>query len=564
MATIWVDAAATSGGSGAQDQPFNSIQAAVDAAGAGDTIAVRAGTYTENVRFDAGGAEGAPLRLVSVDGPGAAAIQPADQSLDTIDIAGADHIEVSGFALFGSSDPTRQVVHIHGVDSGADFATDIVISDNIITRGEGDGIKGSKASGVTISGNTITGGGDSEAGIDFVGVDHAVIEGNTLSDLPYVGIMLKGGTTDVVVSGNTISGAGHNSIEVGGYTNTQYYPPGFLEAGNTYEAGNILIADNVITDSGNSALRLIGAQGVLIEGNTIGGTNAFIKIDDSSTYHDTWFSTDIGFAGNSIAEGSWLIDRSDHATLYWEADAAQVYDDWLGAPTSPAPEVPSYTVITGTGGDDRLDGTLGDDQISGNGGKDRIEADAGNDTLWGGTNNDTLRGEDGNDVLYGENGRDTIEGGNGADLVDGGEGNDLVRGNAGDDSLIGGLGSDTIEGGDGNDWLQGGESGDTLKGGLGADDFVFIASEAFGSDRIEDFSSASQDRVVFAGFGSALNSFADLDSNGNGVLDAGDDWVAVSSGRTYIDLSQLYGHASGTDLIRISTTGLDAADFLFG
>lgn len=560
MATIWVDAAAPFGGTGVQSQLFSTIQAAVDVARAGDTIAVRAGSYTENIRFDAGGAEGTPLRLVSVDGPGAAAIYPAEARLDTIDIAGADHIEIAGFALFGSSDDTRQVVHIHGVDAGANFATDIVISDNIITRGAGDGIKGSKASGVTLTGNTITGGSEAEAGIDFVGVDHATIAGNTLTELPYVGIMLKGGTTDVVVSGNTITGAGHNAIEVGGYTNSQYYPPGFLEAGNTYEAGNILIAGNTLTDSGNSALRLIGAQGVLIEGNTIGGTGALIKIDDSATYHDPWYATDIGFAGNSIA-GDWLVNRSDHAALYWNADAAQVYEDWA---VTAAPAPPTYAVITGTGGDDRFYGTSGDDQISGNGGKDRIEADAGNDTLWGGTNNDTLRGGEGDDALYGENGRDTLEGGTGNDLADGGDGNDLVRGNAGDDSLWGGLGSDTLEGGDGNDWLRGGEGADTLKGGSGADAFVFVASEGFGSDRIDDFSAAAHDQVLFTGFGSALDSFSDLDSNGNGVLDAGDHWVTISSGRTYIDLSHLFGHASGTDLIRISTTGLEAADFLFG
>jgi Ca2+-binding RTX toxin-like protein len=562
MATIWVDAVAATGGTGTENQPYATIQAAINVAGAGDTIAVRAGTYTENIRFNNGGSAGAPLKLVSVDGQGAACIQPADNALDTVDIAGADHIEITGFALVGGSDDTRQVVHIHGINDGTDFATDVVIADNLITRGAGDGIKGSKATGVTLTGNTITGGGASEAGIDFVGVDHARIEGNTIIDMAYVGIMLKGGSTDIVVMGNTISGAGHNAIEVGGYSNTDFYPPGFLEAGNQYEASNVLVSGNTISNSGNSALRLIGAQGVEIADNVFTGTHSVIKIDDSALYHSPWFSTDIGFSGNQIT-GDWLIDRSDHAQIYWDADVSQVLDIWWDATSANAPLPPSFTMIEGTSADDRLRGTGDDDQILGMNGKDQIEAAEGNDTLMGGAGDDTLRGEAGQDALHGDDGKDRLEGGDGDDLLAGGAGNDQLRGDDGNDWLCGDAGNDTLEGGKGNDTLVASAGNDTLKGNDGADEFVFAADTAFGSDRVDDFAHSDQDHIILSGFGAALNSFADLDSNQNGVLDSGDDYVSVSSGRSYIDLSAFYSHDAGSDVMRISQAGLVSADFLF-
>lgn len=560
MTVIHVSAGAAPGGDGSPSHPYASIQQAIDSAGAGDTIAVGPGTYTENIRFDSGGRDGAPLRLVSSGGPGAATITPADDALDTVDIAGADHIEISGFTLVGGSDATRQVVHVHGIDNGANFASGVVIADNVILRGAGDGIKGSKAEDLTLSGNTISGGGATEAGIDCVGVNRLVIADNRLNDMPYVGIMVKGGSTDVVISGNTVSGAGHTGIEVGGYTDSRYYPPGFLAGGGDYEAGNVLISGNTITNSGNAALRLIGAQGVLISGNLLGGTNALVKIDDSSLFHDPWFASDIGFVGNSVS-GNWLIDRADRAVIWWQQAAVQAFDDWRETP-GPAP-IAEPVPISGSAAADRLTGTAADDHFLGLGGNDRIEAGAGNDRIEGGDGADTLRGAAGSDFVQGGNGNDRIEGGDGNDTLRGAAGNDRIRGDAGQDNLAGEAGNDTLEGGAGNDTLNAGAGSDTLRGGAGADVFVFRLDTGFGAERIDDFSLSAGDQIAFAGFGAGLDGFGDLDSNRNGQLDDGDALVRVASGQTYIDLSRFYGHATGTDVIRITEDHLDSTDFRF-
>lgn len=67
-ATLHVDAAASPGGDGTAGAPFATIQAAVDAAGAGSDIVIHAGLYHESVVVTASGAAGAHLRLLGETG----------------------------------------------------------------------------------------------------------------------------------------------------------------------------------------------------------------------------------------------------------------------------------------------------------------------------------------------------------------------------------------------------------------------------------------------------------------------------------------------------------------
>lgn len=630
---IWVSADANGNGTGTAADPYPSIQQAIDAAGPGATINVMAGVYEENVVFkrDQGGTEAEPIMLVSVDGPGAATIVPKDANKDTINIDGADNIVITGFQIHGSDVETEQAIHIH-LAGGSDLAENITIDGNVIHRGAGDGIKGSKASNITITDNTILGGGDSESGIDFVGVTTAIIEGNTLTDLNR-GIMIKGGSKDIAIIDNTITGSEKQAMEIGGYTDSQYYPPGFLEAGNTYEAFNILVSGNIITDCGGSALRLIGAVQVQISDNHFSDTGAVVRIDDSSKYHETWFSDLIGFARN---DGNWeLKDRSDRAEIVSNDADLGVFEPWqglFGAEPQPNPEPqpdpepepdpepdpqpePVYHVDgtdgddelsltdaadTGFGlaGDDTLDGKGGNDTIHGGNGRDELDGGDGSDLLFGdsgddrilggdgddilvgGSDDDDLRGENGQDLLLGEGGNDDIEGGRGDDTLSGGggddelpggKGNDVISGGTGDDDIEGDRGNDTIDGGAGDDTIEGNDGADVIHAGAGndklesgddADTFVFRQGQGFDHDKIEDFE-PGEDLIALLGFGNALSSFADIDTNGNGVLDTGDTNVSLSGGDTNLDLSAFYGAAPGSHTILIEDNDLTAEDFAF-
>jgi hypothetical protein len=60
-------------------------------------------------------------------------------------------------------------------------------------------------------------------------------------------------------------------------------------------------------------------------------------------------------------------------------------------------------------------------------------------------------------------------------------------------------------------------------------------------------------------------SWADLDTSGDGVLDAGDTYVTVdATGALVLDLGAAAGGAAGTDVVRVSgVAGLSESDFVF-
>lgn len=234
---------------------------------------------------------------------------------------------------------------------------------------------------------------------------------------------------------------------------------------------------------------------------------------------------------------------------------------------------PGDDILKGLGGNDRLFGEAGDDVLAGGPGADRLDGGAGArdridygdfaspdgrqgvsvnldsgaaGELYGGGPKDTLVGIEYvdaspfNDSVNGDAGANLLAGKAGDDGLDGG-GADRLYGGEGDDTLRGAAGRDRLEGGRGEDRLTGGLDDDALRGGAGADIFNFVflegqedrdADEAGGRDVIEDFI-VGEDRLVFVvaptdrSPDEALEGFADLDSNGNGVLDEGDRYVEV-------------------------------------
>jgi len=67
-ADIYVDGSAPPGGDGSFDNPFNTIQAGIDAAGPGDTVWVRGGTYSEALHSVRNGTESAPITVRNYPG----------------------------------------------------------------------------------------------------------------------------------------------------------------------------------------------------------------------------------------------------------------------------------------------------------------------------------------------------------------------------------------------------------------------------------------------------------------------------------------------------------------
>jgi len=262
-----------------------------------------------------------------------------------------------------------------------------------------------------------------------------------------------------------------------------------------------------------------------------------------------------------------------------------------------APDVlPVNLFLFPTAGENLVVGTLtgrddGDDQIFGLGGEDVIDAGANDDTIYGGSGRDVLHGRTGDDWLYGGNNGDVLFGesliGIGTPGPDGfmlaqlavdEEGDDHLFGGGESDLLFGFGGNDALDGGEDNDTLDGGADNDLLTGHRGFDTFIFAARNlTFGSepppivgpghDTIIDFEQ-DIDGIRLIGFENASGAslaFADLDTNGNGVLDNADANVAVDpTGETVINLTS-FSPIDQTSILTVlgSVNPLRETDFTF-
>jgi Ca2+-binding RTX toxin-like protein len=212
--------------------------------------------------------------------------------------------------------------------------------------------------------------------------------------------------------------------------------------------------------------------------------------------------------------------------------------------------------VIGTGiGDGAIDGVA----VEGTGGRDSITVRtlAGATVVSGLSARVEISGEDGGqDVLTinARAGNDRISATLLTDdamrlVVRGGSGDDVIRGGNGRDALFGESGRDQLLGSRGNDELTGGSGNDELTGGSGADRFVFAGRN--GTDRVEDFRNGV-DRIQIDGYGSALNSFADL---------AGD-FVQVGA-NVHIRLGANVSGAGTIIIENFRVSQVNAADFIF-
>jgi Ca2+-binding RTX toxin-like protein len=156
---------------------------------------------------------------------------------------------------------------------------------------------------------------------------------------------------------------------------------------------------------------------------------------------------------------------------------------------------------------------------------------------------DTLGGTQFKDELYGLGGRDTLTGAAGQDSLYGGDDADHLRGGADDDLLDGEHGNDKLWGGEGND--------------------TFVHRVGDGRDKVMDFGLG--DVLALRGYtidGRDL-AFADLDSNGDGLLNGHDANVSIRNGDLTLRFASFSDeHADSVKLRHV--THLDSSDLVFG
>lgn len=539
---LWVAPTAGVEADGSAERPFGSIQQAVDAAGPGVTVFVRAGLYIENIVLpDGGGEAGAPLQLISVDGDGAAVIQAASAAASTIKGLGTDHLLIRGFHVVGGLNGIQ--ISQNGLDFG-NLAQSVRIENNTVEGSVQDLIKIDHADDVQVLGNTLRNGGG-EA-IDFVAVNGSIIAWNDVSQVrTFAGaIMVKGGSSNILVQGNHVHDSVSGGIDVGGATASEFFRPGF----GSQEASNVLVVGNQVEDVRLRALNVIGAADVRVAGNLLASTerpalNVIAASGDLETGADP---ARVEVVGN-------VFKRTDNLLSTTHPDVVTFRDNttdgaWSGTagPAAPvrqelaAPDrLTTAPVIDLRGADAQAslsDGRVarGDEpaDIEGGSGDDAIYGTALGDRLVGGDGFNMLIGGDGDDVLVGGLG-DVLMGGQDEDrivldgsaaFVDGGSDVDTIvfsgfvgpdlgdirrverfllgegadvdltrfhmaislspdEGLSGRVRVLGSRYGDTITGGLGDDRLDGGLGDDILKGGEGDD--VLTVRSAAGTDRLD-------------------------------------------------------------------------------
>ncbi len=238
---------------------FPTVQAALNAAVAGEAIEVADGVYFEKIVFPRSGAPGAPITLRAAAG--------ANPILDGTGVAGADMVRIdskSHLRLIGF-----EIRNHLGVDDGSGVrivgaGTDLEISGNVIHE-----IRGDDAMGITVYGT------------EPQPISDLVIAGNQIFDCEPArseALVLNGNVDGFEISGNLVRDVNNIGIDmIGGETPIQ--PDPSLVARNGVVRGNTVIHANSIYEGGYAGgIYVDGGRDIVIENNSVSFSDLGIEI----------------------------------------------------------------------------------------------------------------------------------------------------------------------------------------------------------------------------------------------------------------------------------------------
>ena len=268
---------------GTQAQPWATLQHAADTIGAGDTVRVRAGSYT-GAYFTASGTPTQPIVLEAWPGETVQIVADNPQTPDGINLEGASWMTVQGFTVNGRSRAGIRAVTCHhvtlrnnrmdqngrwGILTG--FCDDLLIEGNVASRSvaehgiyvsnsadrpviRGNTCWGNHANGIHMNGDIESGGGD---GI----ISEAVVEANTIYDNG------TGGGSGINMDGVRNSLVRNNLIHASHASGISIYriDGGGASSGNRVLNNTVLVASN-----GRWALNIQnGSTGSVVRNNIL-------------------------------------------------------------------------------------------------------------------------------------------------------------------------------------------------------------------------------------------------------------------------------------------------------
>ncbi len=274
-------------------QPGSSIQTAVNNSNAGDTIIIKPGTYTENIKITKGN-----LTIKSESGnPDNTIIKAKSSTVNVLSVQ-ADNVKISGIKAIGASGSSYSGIYLSGCNKC------VIENNKLMSNGRGIYLVSSK--GCTVSKNTITSNG--YYGIVLGSCTGNTISGNTASN-DARGIHV-GSSDDNTLTGNTVTSNNAYGIYVCGLSDRN------LIYNNYFNNTNVTIKSG----TGNS-YNTTKTAGKNIIGGAYTGGNYWGK-PDGTGFSDTAVDKD----GDGISDSAYTSITSS------------IYSDYLPlvTPSNPA------------------------------------------------------------------------------------------------------------------------------------------------------------------------------------------------------------------------------------
>jgi len=269
--------------------------------------------------------------------------------------------------------------------------------------------------GVSATGNSIY--NIRSDGLDFVGIDNAIIENNRFKDFypaegdhaDYVQFWTESarrGNSNIVIRDNfMVQGDGGSSQAI------------FIHDEDGLGNSNILIENNVIYQSGYHGITVTGATGLTIQENTV--------LSNVGVDRPTWImvnnseNVDVlsNIASSYELEGG-IVNNNGNVIAAPNSEFGVAYEELFGMPlTVTSGDLESFVVANHVdAGANALSMILEGSPYAGDGGDNLIKSGNTGSALYGFSGDDSLIGGSGDDILFGGWGADQLTGGDGSDI----------------------------------------------------------------------------------------------------------------------------------------------------
>lgn len=268
--TYYVSTLGNDSNSGTIDKPWKTIQKAANTIGAGDTVFVRGGTYSESIKPTKSGADG---NYITYSGYGDEQVV-VNSATFPLNITGAvAYLKFTkmSFILTASGDITAPIMI---ANSGSAAPHDIFL-DNLVLSGDAN-IIANRQYGLYVK---------AEKAI----IRNITIQNSQIKNNDRIGIFLRGMVYDAKILNNTITNTGWGTEGIGNMhycMGIEIHPVETAADGASQATGanGITIIGNDISYSGMQGIRPAFCQNILIKGNTIHQSGASgIQVEEGVT-----------------------------------------------------------------------------------------------------------------------------------------------------------------------------------------------------------------------------------------------------------------------------------------